>query len=49
VRRERTPGDLDLGQFRHARPRGSPYIVLLMCNVSSSPLATGRAAPPWPS
>jgi hypothetical protein len=49
VRRKGPPGDLDLGQFRHARPRDPPRIVLLMCTVSSSPLATGRASPPWSS
>ena len=48
VRRERPPRDFDFGQFRHARPRNRPCIVLLMCNVSSSPFATGRASPPWP-
>jgi hypothetical protein len=49
VGREGPPGDLDLGQFRHARPRDPPRIVLLMYTVSSSPLATGRASPPWSS
>jgi hypothetical protein len=46
---EGAPRDLDLGQFRHARPREPPRIVLLMSAVSSSPLATGRASPPWSS
>jgi len=49
VGREGTPRDLDFGQLRHARPCDPPRVVLLMCNVSSSPLATGRASPPWPS
>jgi hypothetical protein len=46
MRRERAPRDLDLRQFRHDKPRNQPRNVLLMCTVSSSPIASGRSFTP---